>query len=79
MRLLVHNLLMCNVKKCDKNNYPLKVFVEKSMIIECDFKKDAIIKIIPKLDWNALVITVHSVIQLYNSIIYFKAWILRFP
>jgi len=23
MRLLVHNLLMCNVSKCEKNNYPL--------------------------------------------------------
>ena len=61
MRLLAHNLLMCNVKKCDKNNYPLLILVEKSMIIECDFKKESILKMIPKLDWNALARTVHSV------------------
>lgn len=69
MRLLAHNLLMCNVKKCDKNNYPLQILVEKSMIIECDFKKDSILKMIPKLDWNALARTVHSVyiyIYIYN-------------
>ena len=34
MRLLSHNLLMCNAKNCDKNNYPLKLFVEKSKIME---------------------------------------------
>lgn len=51
MRLLAHNLLMCNVKTCEINNYPLIIQVEKSIIIECDFKKDAISKIIPKLDW----------------------------
>jgi multifunctional methyltransferase subunit TRM112 len=61
MRLLAHNLLMCNVKKCDKNNYPLLITVEKSMIIESDFKKEAILKMIPKLDWTALARTVHSV------------------
>jgi hypothetical protein len=30
MRLLSHNLLMCNAKNCDKNNFPLKILVEKS-------------------------------------------------
>lgn len=30
MRLLVHNLLMCN--KCDKNNYPFKIEVNKSVV-----------------------------------------------
>jgi multifunctional methyltransferase subunit TRM112 len=52
---------MCNSKACDKNNYPLKIVVEKSQIINCEFKKEAILKIIPKLDWAALALTVHSV------------------
>ncbi len=54
MRLLSHNLLMCNVKKCDSNNYPLIVYVEKSNIIEHEFKKEVLTKIVPKLDWAAL-------------------------
>lgn len=58
MRLLAHNLLMCNVKTCDKNNYPLIIIVTKSQIIESEFKKEALIKLIPKLDWPALYKTV---------------------
>ena len=38
MRLLSHNLLMCNNKNCDKNNFPLKIIVEKSKIIDSEFK-----------------------------------------
>lgn len=34
MRLLSHNLLICNVAKCDKNNYPLLIEVEKSIYRE---------------------------------------------
>ena len=52
---------MCNVKTCEVNNYPLNINVEKSIIIECDFKKDSISKMIPKLEWHALAKTVHSV------------------
>ena len=58
MRLLSHNLLMCNIKDCDKNNYPLSIYVEKSQIIECEFKKESLTKLIPKLDWPALYKTV---------------------
>jgi multifunctional methyltransferase subunit TRM112 len=55
MRLLSHNLLMCNVKNCDKNNFPLGIYVEKSQIIECEFRVEALKKLIPKLAWPALV------------------------
>lgn len=30
MRLLSHNFLLCNAAKCDKNNFPLHIVVEKS-------------------------------------------------
>ncbi|KRX09488.1 hypothetical protein PPERSA_12231 [Pseudocohnilembus persalinus] len=58
MRLFSHNLLQCNVKNCDKNNYPLKIFVQKSQIVECEFKKEPLLKLINKLDFNALYQTV---------------------
>lgn len=56
MRLILHNMLFCNVKNC--NGYPLLINVQKSQIIESDFKAEAIIKLIPKLDWPALAKTV---------------------
>lgn len=45
---------MCNVKTCSKNNYPLIVQVNKSIVIDVDFKKEAILKLIPKLDYQSL-------------------------
>ena len=61
MRLLSHNLLMCNVKNCNKNNYPLKIIVDKSQILEKEFNKDFALRLIPKIDWSALYKTVVSV------------------
>mmetsp|Transcript_25114 Transcript_25114/g.22154 ORF Transcript_25114/g.22154 Transcript_25114/m.22154 type:complete len:124 (+) Transcript_25114:91-462(+) len=60
MRLLSHNLLMCNVKNCNKNNYPLKIIVDKSQILEKEFNKDFALRLIPKIDWSALYKTVVS-------------------
>ena len=54
MRLLSHNLLICNIAKCDKNNFPLMIEVEKSVYRGSDFNKDTIKKLIKKLDWFAL-------------------------
>ena len=71
MRLLSHNLLMCNVKDCDKNNFPLSIYVEKSTIIESDFRREPLTKLIPKLDWPALYKTVQAV----N---YFKLFIINY-
>lgn len=64
MRLLSHNLLQCNVKGCEKEGFPLIIFVQKSEIIACDYKRDSITKLIPKLEWKALAATVHAVICL---------------
>lgn len=61
MRLLSHNLLMCNVKNCTKNNYPLKIVVDKSQVIEKEFNKEFCLRLIPKIDWAALYKTVVSV------------------
>ena len=52
---------MCNVKNCTKNNYPLKIVVDKSQIIEKEFNKEFCLRLIPKIDWVALYKTVVSV------------------
>ena len=54
MRLLSHNLLICNVAKCDKNNFPLIIEVEKSVYRASEFNSDNIKKLVKKLDWFAL-------------------------
>ena len=61
MRLLSHNLLKCSVKKCNKNNYPLIIKVDKSRVTEVDINEEALKNLIPKLDWGALCMTVHAV------------------
>lgn len=60
MRLLTHNFILCNVAKCDKNNFPLLIEVEKSVYSESEFNKDKITSCIKKLDWNGLHKTVTS-------------------
>ena len=62
MRLLSHNLLKCSVKKCNKNNYPLVIKVDKSRVTEVEINEDALKNLITKLDWPALYKTVHAVI-----------------
>jgi multifunctional methyltransferase subunit TRM112 len=54
MRLLSHNLLICNVAKCEKNNFPLIIEVEKSIYRGSDFNRENIKKLVRKLDWFAL-------------------------
>ncbi len=60
MKLLTHNLLMCNKKGCTINNFPLQILIEScsdskpSYISKMDFDKDLIKKTIKKLDMPAL-------------------------
>lgn len=54
MRLFSHNLLICNVAKCEKNNFPLIIEVEKSIYRSSDYNRDNIRKLVKKLDWLAL-------------------------
>ena len=58
MRLLTHNFMVCNVAKCDKNNFPLIVEIEKSVYRETDFQADKVTACIKKLDWMGLYKTV---------------------
>eukprot|EP01099_Mayorella_cantabrigiensis_P005395 TRINITY_DN4313_c0_g1_i2.p1 TRINITY_DN4313_c0_g1~~TRINITY_DN4313_c0_g1_i2.p1 ORF type:complete len:146 (-),score=24.50 TRINITY_DN4313_c0_g1_i2:68-442(-) len=57
MRLLTHNMLVCNVKGCmnTTKNYPLTISVDKLTKSESEFNSDFIQSLIPKLDWPALV------------------------
>ena len=66
MRLLTHNLLVCNRKQCN-GGYPFKVVpvdsdIEKpsTSIIESEFNPDFIRAMLSKIEWDVLVETAGS-------------------
>ncbi len=58
MKLITHNILMCNKKGCTKNNFPLKLIVTKFEDYEgeesVDFNKVLVQRLCEKVDWAAL-------------------------
>lgn len=52
--------MVCNVAKCDKNNFPLIIEVEKSIYRESQFNKEKIVSCVKKIDWIGLFKTVTS-------------------
>lgn len=55
MRILTHNLLMCNVKGCVSGNFPLVIRAKQVEKVASPFKAVFVLNILPKLDWPALV------------------------
>lgn len=60
MRLLTHNFMVCNVTKCDKNNFPLLIEVEKTVYRESEFNAERVLACVKKLDWAGLHKTILS-------------------
>jgi hypothetical protein len=56
-RLLTHNMLQCHVKGCTTDNFPLKIENAELDNVEADFNPEFIKRMVPKLDWPALVAT----------------------
>ena len=54
MRLLAHNLLICNMAECQQRSFPLSIEIEESVVRETEFSLVNIKKLIKKLDWPAL-------------------------
>ena len=64
MKLLTHNILMCNRKGCTKNNFPLKLVAQKIEDISqepnadgeiaLEYSKNLMQRLTDKIEWNAL-------------------------
>ena len=54
-------MLQCHVKGCSLDNYPLGITDAQLGSVETEFNEKFIRKIIPRLDWNALTLTVAEV------------------
>lgn len=48
-------MLMCNVKGCVSNNYPLTIQATQVENVESPFVEQFVINVLPKIDWPALV------------------------
>jgi multifunctional methyltransferase subunit TRM112 len=60
MRLMTHNMLQCNVKKCTNNNYPLGLEVVRSEMKETEKNPDFIRHIYRRIDVPVLKRTVDA-------------------
>lgn len=56
MKLLTHNLLMCNKKGCTINNYPLRIQATNIITKPHELDIDTLERMVKKVDWNGLVI-----------------------
>ena len=69
MKLLTHNLLVCNSKACKGKDIPLQLKYSVITAKETEYNKDFILKLLPKLNWTLLVATAKTVICLQRSVI----------
>lgn len=69
MRLVTHNMLMCNVKNCKTNNFPLKIKATQVDRVESEFRPEFIKHMLNKIDWTALVSAAKDVcVELLDAI-----------
>lgn len=61
MRLFTHNLLQCNVRGCETDNFPLRISDAEIEVRDCEFNAQFISNYLSKLDWPALLQTLESV------------------
>ncbi|KAJ3330597.1 hypothetical protein HDU76_005287 [Blyttiomyces sp. JEL0837] len=60
MRLVTHNMLMCHVKGCSGDNFPLRIEEAELDSIEAEFNEGFMRRLVTKIEWNALVKTAFS-------------------
>jgi multifunctional methyltransferase subunit TRM112 len=68
MKLLTHNLLMCNIKGCTINNFPLSITVIKSSNSTREFDTEVVTRTLKKIDLPALTEATKMVRKIYFNI-----------
>ncbi|XP_045108021.1 multifunctional methyltransferase subunit TRM112-like protein [Portunus trituberculatus] len=61
MKLMTHNMLTSKGMKNVKEGFPLKIQAEEMRNVDIDYDRDFITRMIPKLDWKALVFAAQCV------------------
>lgn len=65
MKLLTHNLLMCNKKGCNINNFPLQINSLKQNLISYEYDQEMVARTLKKIDLPALTEAAKSVKIIY--------------
>lgn len=65
MKLLTHNMLICNRKGCTIEHFPMKIEPTKLGVHESEFNPAFILNVLPKIEWAALVKGARDVIINY--------------
>ena len=60
MRLLTHNLLMCNLKSCSGRNLPLVLQVNEITEENSEYNPALTLKMLTKIDWRVFVRTAET-------------------
>ncbi|KAJ1834178.1 hypothetical protein LPJ63_002151 [Coemansia sp. RSA 2711] len=62
MRLITHNMLTCHVKNCEDpdKQFPLRFKDAKLEQIEAERNDEFLVRMLPRLDWAALLITANE-------------------
>ena len=64
MKLITHNILMCNKKGCTANNFPLKLIATKVELYNeestMEYSQELVQKLLDKIDYRALYTTVNA-------------------
>lgn len=72
MKLITHNILMCNKKGCKQNNFPLKLVATKVQEFETEqaieYSKALTQRLASKLEWPAMRSTILSVCILHYNL-----------
>ncbi|XP_071550102.1 multifunctional methyltransferase subunit TRM112-like protein [Panulirus ornatus] len=61
MKLITHNMLTSKGIKNVKDGFPLKIQADEVRNVDIDFDRDFISRMVPKLDWNALLFAAQCV------------------
>ncbi|KAJ2455036.1 hypothetical protein EV183_001140 [Coemansia sp. RSA 2336] len=71
MRLITHNMLKCHVKNCTNpdKQFPLRFKNVQLEQVEADRNDEFLVRMLPRIDWDALLITAKELgIELPSSI-----------
>ncbi len=61
MKLITHNMLTSNILKGVTKGFPLKIKAVKVENISVDYNRDFIVRILPRIEYDALRSAVHDV------------------
>jgi len=61
MRLITHNMLMCNVKGCNTNNFPLEIKATSVKSQPSEYNPSFIKHMLPKIEYSGVITAIKDI------------------